>query len=873
MNKIYGDSDSTFTYNVNGLVGEDSLSGELSRQEGENVGNYGIILGTLTAGQNYIIDFVGANFKINQKIIDVYPDTLSKIYGQADPLFTYSSSALIDGDAFTGVLNREAGENAGEYNITIGTLSAGGNYNIDFNASLFTILPKHIAVNAIALSKTYGQNDPILEYTYNSSDLVGADSFSGALNRVEGENVGSYDILIGTLTVGTNYIIDFTSAIFKINVKNIRVNAVFCSKIYGETDPEFTYQYNAEDLLEGNFFSGSLTRKLGENVGYYPLYVGTLSAGGNYYIDFESDNLQIKVKDIEICANSHSKIYGNNDGELTYSYNKEDLVNGDSFSGYLNRAVGENVGSYEINKGTLTLGNNYNIIFTIGTFTISPLQIVVTNFVLENERTYDGTNVAEIISFDTNIINDEVALIVSAKFNTKNITANLINVEFTLTNNIYGNYIVPQNYTISEGVKINRKLIDIVGITAINRQYNATFDVILSGGVLVGVIGTEDVKFNLGVGRIAESDIGEYSVGTQIIITGADKDNYSFSQPDYITVQISPKEVDVIWICNTDYIYNGSDQSETIKAYYTDVFSAQIWLDVSFDKTFKNADVYNITASMLTIDGNYKLLDTTKQITIEKLQIEVYDFVINTDKVYDATDVCKILSWTSNIVDSTVILEIKAFFNSANTDASSVSIEFTLINDEFNNYIIPENYTLEDTVKITPLNVEVVWNHSEEYTYDSTDQSGTVTAHITDINGDTVALNVDFDKDFINAGQYTVTALWVIADDNYALTNNIVNLQINALKIVVSGLTVTKQKVFDANDVAKISDFTTNIINGEVSLSIYANYNVSDVTANCINVTHVLTMILRRLLCWLNNLISQLCLYHQKPFVLSPLNR
>ncbi len=66
--KKYAAPDPILTYTANGyLNGDDSatvFSGSLSRTPGENVGTYPITQGTLSAGSNYTIRFVGNNLKI-----------------------------------------------------------------------------------------------------------------------------------------------------------------------------------------------------------------------------------------------------------------------------------------------------------------------------------------------------------------------------------------------------------------------------------------------------------------------------------------------------------------------------------------------------------------------------------------------------------------------------------------------------------------------------------------------------------------------------------------------------------------------------------------------------------------------------------------
>jgi hypothetical protein len=65
----------------------------------------------------------------------------SKVYGAADPAFTYTHDPLVGSDGFSGALSRVAGENTGAYAITQGTLTAGSNYTINFVSANFTITP------------------------------------------------------------------------------------------------------------------------------------------------------------------------------------------------------------------------------------------------------------------------------------------------------------------------------------------------------------------------------------------------------------------------------------------------------------------------------------------------------------------------------------------------------------------------------------------------------------------------------------------------------------------------------------------------------------------------------------------------------------
>jgi hypothetical protein len=64
--KVVGQPDPPLTYSVTSgsLAAGDAFSGALTRAPGENVGSYAIGQGTLAAGSNYAMTFVGANLTI-----------------------------------------------------------------------------------------------------------------------------------------------------------------------------------------------------------------------------------------------------------------------------------------------------------------------------------------------------------------------------------------------------------------------------------------------------------------------------------------------------------------------------------------------------------------------------------------------------------------------------------------------------------------------------------------------------------------------------------------------------------------------------------------------------------------------------------------
>jgi hypothetical protein len=379
--KVYGAADPALTYLVSpSLVGNDTFSGVLERVTGENVGAYTIGQGTLTAGANYDITYTGNDFEITAKTIAVTAASQTKVYGEADSPLTYSfAPSLESGDSFTGTLSRVLGENIGAYAIIQGSLSAGSNYTINYISKDYTITAKPITVTAdVSQKKVYGSVEPVLTSTVWPS-LVGTDILTGTLSRAIGEDVGSYTIGQGDLSAGSNYTITFESEDFEITPKEITVTAEDSqNKFYGVADPFFAYSAS-EALAEGNTFSGSLSRVNGENAGTYNYTIGSLSAGSNYAVTLIGSNtFTITAKPITVKAEpSQTKVYGAADPALRYLV-LPSLVGNDTFSGALERVIGEDVGTYAITQGTLTAGANYAITYIGKDFEITKADQLIT---------------------------------------------------------------------------------------------------------------------------------------------------------------------------------------------------------------------------------------------------------------------------------------------------------------------------------------------------------------------------------------------------------------------------------------------------------------------------------------------------------------
>ncbi|KEO73933.1 T9SS C-terminal target domain-containing protein, partial [Anditalea andensis] len=145
--KVYGDENPELTYEYQGLVnGDESISTPAEIKTTVNalsgVGIYNIVV-EKAVDKNYEISYQNATFDVMPAILTIIATAdQEKIYGQEDPVFTYTVTGLKAEDRaamLSGSLAREKGEIPGSYAIRLGNLSATNNYEVNYVSAEFRI--------------------------------------------------------------------------------------------------------------------------------------------------------------------------------------------------------------------------------------------------------------------------------------------------------------------------------------------------------------------------------------------------------------------------------------------------------------------------------------------------------------------------------------------------------------------------------------------------------------------------------------------------------------------------------------------------------------------------------------------------------------
>ena len=305
--KTYGAADPAFTYTTEGgVVGTDTLDIMFAHGSSEDVGTY-----TLVPSGNhpcYDISFVNGSFEITPAALTVLTDAgQTKVYGEDDPVFTYSAIGLANGDTaadvFSGALSREAGEDAGDYSITQGTLAANDNYALTFESNPFVITPAPLTVTVHNKAKNYGAADP--KFTFTVTGLVRGDTAEDVLDveteRVLGEDTGDYTISLLVHDVSGNY------TLASDDIENGTLSIVPVSAVV-EQAPEalsgLVYDGSQQTLISaGSAIGGEMYYSFAADTGYTAELPKAMNAGTYrvwYRVEADSNHTDSEAAWIDI---------------------------------------------------------------------------------------------------------------------------------------------------------------------------------------------------------------------------------------------------------------------------------------------------------------------------------------------------------------------------------------------------------------------------------------------------------------------------------------------------------------------------------------------------------------------------------------------
>jgi len=349
---------------------------------------------------------------VNKAPATVTTNSVSKVYGAADPTLTGSLSGFLPADGITATYSRATGEtaNGGPYTISAtlaaSTSGALSNYNVTTNYGKLTI-------NAATPKVTWGSvftmgYGTALSAAQLSPGVVGSDgktALSGTWTYTAMPSTSTTPIVVtngtvlgaGTYTLtgsfvpsNVNYNMVSASTTLVISKAILTVTAGNLSKSYGSTltAPAYTFSgwVNTTDAA-AMVGAATITMPAATKpaVGTYPIQIskGTLSSS-NYSFRFVAGTLTITKASVTVTPTSATAVYGA--ALPTFSYTMTGFVTGgdNAYSGTPNIVMSSasskpNAGSYTLTAtvGTLSATNYSFKIGTTATLTVSKAVLTV----------------------------------------------------------------------------------------------------------------------------------------------------------------------------------------------------------------------------------------------------------------------------------------------------------------------------------------------------------------------------------------------------------------------------------------------------------------------------------------------------------------
>ncbi len=348
-----------------------------------NVGTYAIGLGNQPS---LLASGFSANYSAPGLLtVDPRPITVqanagsTKVYGTDDPAglasaFGIASGTLVNGNTLTGAMGRVAGETAGSYAFTVGSLAVsdgngGRNYalTLDSATNPFVITPAPLAATIANQSKVYGADDPglaaipvtlsglvnrtVTDINGNVTTLDDSNLLTAAvasLTRETGEDVGTRHVTDASFDVigpsSSNYSAPVLDGLTVLEITPAPLTATLPdqTKVYGADDPDLagipvtlaglveravsTWNSATPVDVDDSTVSTrveSLTRDPGEAVGARTILAATfgplVGSGASNYLDPTLANtpaLEITPAPLLATIADQTKVYGEDDPAL-----------------------------------------------------------------------------------------------------------------------------------------------------------------------------------------------------------------------------------------------------------------------------------------------------------------------------------------------------------------------------------------------------------------------------------------------------------------------------------------------------------------------------------------------------------------------------
>lgn len=837
INKVYdGTTNASTTLDVSGEVGKDALTAvDTATFKDKNVGNgievnvTGITLSGASPG-NYLYNTTASTTaNITQAPLTITANNASKTYG-AEMTFTgkeFTSSGLASTDTILSVTLMSGGAAStsivGTYPITPSNPQGVDLSNYEtplYTNGTLTVTTAPVTVSADPKTKVYDgdeSTDAKLTYHITSGSLFNGDSFTGSLTRTSGENVGSYPITRGSLTLGTNYNLDVIPSSLTITASTSVVSLSNLSQTYSKTGKSIGVITVPAGLNVDVTYNSS--SELPVNVGKYTVVV-SISSGQNYE-GSATGYLVISPLPITVTAIADTKTYDGTEssGRMPTITSSNHLVGGDSVT-WSQTFNDKNVGTNKVltPAGKVVDGNNganYDVTYVTATGVIDSRDLKVTATGVN--KTYDASTVATVTLLDNRVSGD---IFIDSYSKANFIDPNVANskqvdvYEISIGGTDAGNYKLDN---ISASTTADITLANLT-ITANDKTKKYGDEVTLgsvdSGFVASGLKGTDKVSTTTLTSGGAASTSPVLGSPYKIIPSNAEGiglTNYEITYADG-KLTVDPKALTVT-LQTDNKIYDGITDASTTCTITGGVLFGDEVTCVASNSHFstRNAGSSLQVTSDLALSGtgrkNYSV-NTTANTTATISQLAITVTAQANTKTYDGTTSAIAIPTISPSIGAGDTANFIEIYGNKNVGSSLSLTPSGIVNDmnSGNNYSYTFTTNANGVINPEPLTITATANIK---IYDDNISAGanpTLTSG-TVFNGDTAQFTETYDNKNVGTGK-TLTATGIVNDTNGGsnYTYYFVPVDAGIINMATPRLSYTTRGIADGENISQIID-------------------------------------------------------------------
>ncbi|MDY3559753.1 YDG domain-containing protein [Gemmata sp. JC673] len=571
-------------------VGGADLSGFVSLSTLFTDAPGGIATWTFDAGPNYVSASGSVSIVIYPRVVSWVTDAAGKTYGDADAasLTTGTGSGFVEADGVTAAYTRQAGENAGTYAITA-TLSssrltaaqlAANYFVINNTGAVYTIGRRAASVSADALTKVYGDADPVLTGTL--SGFLPGDGVAAAYTRAAGESVagGPYAVTatLNPSAALANYDVTYTAGSLTVTPRVLTVIATASDKVYdGTTAASATLTLGntvAGEVPTATFTSAVFTDKnagVGKAVTVSGIALDPAFAS-NYTLNGVTTaftaTARITAKAISGAFTAADKVYDGGAAATVLTRSLGGVIGQDAvtLTGGIAAFADKNAGAGKtvtLTGATLTGADAANYTLTgVADAAAAINRRALTVSATASDKVYDGGTAASAGLVLGNAVAGEApaATFTSAVFADKNAgTGKVVTVSGVALDPAFAaNYTLSGVTTAGAVASITAKAISGT-FTAADKVYDGTRAATVLTRNLGGVIGQDAVTLTGGTAAFADKNAGAGKTVTLTgaTLTGADAANYTLTGVGATTASVARRAL-TITATGTNKVFDGT---------------------------------------------------------------------------------------------------------------------------------------------------------------------------------------------------------------------------------------------------------------------------------------------------------------------------